>query len=120
MRRLVTTVIVLGVLLAAPRRADAQPHASPPQAGTAGGVPHPDQQEDVTVTATRRRLDAPMPNHDADRAPWETGTAIHDTMTGADTSAFGNAYNLGSPMGSDERSNETGGSFVAPRHDGSP
>ena len=119
MRRLVATVIVLGVLSAGPRRADAQPHASPPQAGTTG-VPHPDQQEDVTVTATRRRLDAPMPNHDADRARWETGTAIHDTMTGADTSAFGNAYNLGSPMGSDERSNETGGSFVAPRHDGSP
>ena len=38
-------------------------------------------------------------------------------MTGANTASFGNAYNLGSPLGSDERSNETGGQFVAPRHD---
>ena len=119
MRRPVATVVVLGVLAAGLRQADAQPHASPPQA-EAARTTHPDRQENITVTATRRRLDAPMPSHGTDRAPWETGTAIHDTMTGADTSAFGNAYNLGSPMGSDERSNETGGSFVAPRHGGGP
>ena len=116
MRRPVATVVVLGVLGIGLRRADAQPSASSPPAG----APHPDRQETITVTAPRRRLDAPMPNHGTDRAPWETGTAIRDTMTGADTSAFGNAYNLGSPMGSDERSNETGGSFVARRHDGGP
>ncbi len=116
MGRPVATMVVLGMLAIGLHRADAQPDASPPPAG----APHPDHQENITVTAPRQRLDAPMPNHGTDRASWETGTAIRDTMTGADTSAFGNAYNLGSPMGSDERSNETGGSFVAPRHDGGP
>ncbi len=38
-------------------------------------------------------------------------------MTGADTAPFGNAHNLGSLPGSDERGDKTGGPFVAPRHD---
>ncbi len=60
---------------------------------------------------------APLPGYGENRAPWETGTAIRDTMTGANTASFGNAYNLGSLLGSDEKGNETGGQFVAPRHD---
>ncbi|MGI4748746.1 MAG: hypothetical protein ACRYGI_16290 [Janthinobacterium lividum] len=59
---------------------------------------------------------APLADYGDERTPWETGTAIHDTMTGTNTRPFGDAYNLGSTMGSDERSNETGGQFVAPRH----
>ncbi len=60
---------------------------------------------------------APLNDYGDGRAPWEADTVIRDTMTGADTAPFGNAYNLGSPMGSDERGNETGGQFLAPRHD---
>lgn len=78
---------------------------------------HDDNQEHITVFGKRPLFRvAPLTNYDESRAPWETGKAIRDTMTGANTAAFGNAYNLGSLLGSDERSNETGGSFVAPRH----
>lgn len=74
-------------------------------------------QEHITVFGKRPFFQkAPLPNYGGSRAPWETNKAIRDTMTGANTAAFGNAYNLGSPLGSDERSNETGGQFVAPRH----
>lgn len=76
-----------------------------------------DGQEHVTVLGRRPLfLKAPLPAYGEGRAPWEADRAIRDTMTGADTAPFGNAYNLGSLLGSDERSNETGGRFVAPRH----
>ena len=79
--------------------------------------PDHDGQEHITVLGRRPFGTAPLPAYGNGRAPWETDTAIRDTMTGANTASFGNAYNLGSPLGSDERSNETGGQFVAPRHD---
>lgn len=76
-----------------------------------------DNQEHITVFGRRPLFrTAPLINYRESRAPWETGTAIRDTMTGANTASFGNAYNLGSLLGSDEKSNETGGPFVAPRH----
>jgi hypothetical protein len=73
--------------------------------------------EIITVFGKRPAFrDAPGARYGEERAPWEMDRAIRDTMTGADTAAFGNAYNLGSVLGSDERSNETGGPFLAPRH----
>ncbi len=92
--------------LAAPMRTDLQ--------GTA-----PDHGVDERVTVIGRRPGirlAPTDGYRNDRAPWEANRAIRDTMTGADTGAFGNAYNLGSLLGSDERNNETGGPYVAPPH----
>jgi hypothetical protein len=114
------------MLMAAPTPlacAKAEPDTAPKSAGFTGvartgfDFRQTDKQENIVVLGKRSAFqDAPAMNYGKDRDPWETGTAIHDTMTGANTAAFGNAYNLGSPMGSDERSNETGGQYVAPRH----
>lgn len=76
-----------------------------------------DNQESITVLGKRTAFrNVPILHYGEDRAPWEMGKIIHDTMTGANTAPFGNAYNLGSLLGSDERSNETGGQYLAPRH----
>ncbi len=113
---------VLAVLLgwsAGPVAGDAAPSllAAPMQTDLAPAVRSGGAAEQVTVIGRRPAFRvAPVPGYGDGRAPWEEGRAIRDTMTGADTAAFGNAYNLASPMGSDERSNETGGGFVAPRH----
>ncbi len=69
------------------------------------------------IVLDRRRQFTLAPTSEQHRNRYGEGQDhIRDTMTGADLSAFGNAYNLGSVMGSDERSNETGGPYVAPIH----
>lgn len=73
-------------------------------------------EENLTVYGRRRHFTL-APTTEQHRDVYGEGQDdIRDTMTGADLSAFGNAYNLGSVMGSDERSNETGGPYVAPIH----
>ena len=73
-------------------------------------------EEDLTVLGRRRQFTL-APTTEQHRDGYGEGQDhIRDTMTGADLSAFGNAYNLGSVIGSDERSNETGGPYVAPIH----
>ena len=67
------------------------------------------------VVRGRRTERAPMPEDRADPAR-EAGRGHRDVMTGADISAFGDAYASGDPLGSDEKSNETGGGLVAPDH----
>ena len=89
--------------------------ASPSDTGLAGAIEAGPGDEQVVVLGRRRRA-APMPDYGDARPPWETARAIRDPRTGTDTTAFGNAYNLGSPLGSDERGNETGGTLLAPRH----
>ncbi len=97
--------------------------APPPGSPPAFPAPMPTDldvggRESITVLGRRPSFrTAPLPGHGGDRAPWDRDRPIRDTMTGASTGAFGNAYNLGDPLGSDERSNETGGPYVAPRHD---
>lgn len=118
--------IIFSILLAiAFAKAHAQPalHAPSPFASpirTDLGVTDPsylNRQENITVFGKRPAFrNAPAAQYGEARAPWEMGKAIHDTMTGANTALFGNAYNLGSLLGSDERSNETGGQYLAPRH----
>ena len=93
------------------------PFAAPMPTDLQGAAPDGAGNERVTVVGRRPAFrTAPTAAYRDDRAPWEANRAIRDTMTGADTAAFGNAYNLGSPLGSDERSNETGGPYVAPPH----
>ena len=73
--------------------------------------------ESITVYGKKRHfMTAPMPTWGGDRTPWEEAGVHHDSQTGADISSFGNAYSIGNPLGSDERSNETGGTLLAQRH----
>lgn len=113
-------MVAVGVSAArAQRRANPASSFPSPMQTTLDPVDHSndDGHEHITVFGKRPLFrSAPLTSYGESRAPWETGKAIRDTMTGADTAAFGDAYNLGSLLGSDERSNETGGSFVAPRH----
>ena len=73
-------------------------------------------EENLTVYGQRRRFTLAPTAGQHLNGYGEGQDHIRDTMTGADLSAFGNAYNLGSVMGNDERSNETGGPYVAPIH----
>lgn len=72
--------------------------------------------ERITVTGRSRARLAPLPDYAGETTPWDAARAIRDPRTGTDTTRFGDAYNLGSVLGSDERSNETGGIYIAPRH----
>ena len=107
-----------GLLLLAGVGARAQspppgPFAAPMPTDLPGVASDGASDERVTVVGRHPAFRAaPTAGYRDDRAPWETDRAIRDTATGADTAAFGNAYNLGSPLGSDE----TGGSYVAPPH----
>ena len=82
---------------------------------SAAAVPGASADEQLKVMG-RRIARAPLPSYGDEVRPWDAARAIRDPRTGASTTVFGNAYNLGSIMGSDERSNETGGMFLAPRH----
>ncbi len=73
-------------------------------------------EENLTVYGQRRHFTLAPTTEQHRHVYGEGQDDIRDTMTGADLSAFGNAYNLVSVMGSDERSNETGGPYVAPIH----
>ena len=121
-RRRLRLLALPGLLLLAGMEARAPsappgPFAAPMRTDLPSIAPDGANDERVTVVGRRPTFRAaPAAGYRDDRAPWETDSAIRDTMTGADTAAFGNSYNLGSPLGSDERSNETGGPYVAPPH----
>ena len=123
MTRRLHLLALFGLLLLAGMEARAQspppgPFAAPMLTDLPGIASAGASNERVTVVGRRSVFRAaPTAGYRGDdRAPWEIDRAIRDTVTGADTAAFGNAYNLGSPLGSDERSNETGGPYVAPPH----
>ena len=75
----------------------------------------PGREESIIVHGRRFKL-APAMNYGDELAPWESERRHHDVMTGGDISPFGNAYAIGSPLGSDERNNETGGPYTVSRH----
>ncbi|MCQ8276955.1 hypothetical protein NFI95_00630 [Acetobacteraceae bacterium KSS8] len=111
-----TSILPLPLLCASPADAGAPPMPPPFDTDlTAAAAPFVKADEQLRVLG-RRVVVAPLPSYGNEIPPWEAGRAIRDPRTGASTTVFGNAYNLGSVMGSDERSNETGGQFLAPRH----
>jgi hypothetical protein len=93
-----------------------RPHgAAPARKPIDLSIRKPSAEESFIVHGRRFKL-APTMNYGDDPAPWEAEQKHHDVMTGADIMPFGNAYAIGSPLGSDERNNETGGPYTAPRH----
>ena len=75
------------------------------------------EPEESFIVHGRRFRPAPSMNYGDRLTPWEAERRHHDVMTGADIAPFGSAYGLAGPLGSDERGNETGGPYAAPRHD---
>ena len=118
--------VLTAVLLSWTAAALGQPLAAPVNALPAGkqreprgmdlSLPEPGPEESFIVQGRRFRL-APSMNYGDRLTPWEAERRHHDVMTGADIAPFGSAYGLAVPLGSDERGNETGGPYAAPRHD---